>query len=220
MAHETPKLKADKRDRLGSRYAIRLRRAGKVPAVVYGHGEDPSHVALEGEAFHDVLFSGAHLIELDASDAKPETCLIKAIQYDQLGDEIIHVDLTRVSLTEKVKVNISIHVVGQENNPVLQQAGMILEQPLTELEVECLATKIPDQIMLDVTQLTADQPITVGDIELPEGVETDAAVEMTVANIAYVQEVEEPEEITEGSEEPEVLSERKEEEQGESASQE
>ena len=97
MSQETPALEANKRDRLGTRYSRRLRREGRLPAVVYGHGMDPVHITVDQEIFTDFLHTGAHLVSLQ-TDGRAETCLIKGVQYDHLGDNIIHVDLTRIDL--------------------------------------------------------------------------------------------------------------------------
>ncbi|MEX0741404.1 MAG: 50S ribosomal protein L25, partial [Phycisphaeraceae bacterium] len=157
MAHETPRIKAAQRDRLGTRYAARLRSSGKLPAVVYGHQEDPAHVAVDREELLHHLHEGSHMLELELDDGKTETCLVKDVQYDYLGTDIIHVDLTRTSLTEEVYVTVSIELKGREEAPGLKEDGAILEQPLVELEVRCRANAIPDEIVVDISKLEANE---------------------------------------------------------------
>src|ERR1041385_4074360 len=103
MAQQTPKLQASKRERMGTRYSRRLRRDGRLPAVVYGHGQAPAHVTVPTEEFTHVLHEGTHVLELQ-TDGSTEVCLIKDVQYDYLGDNIIHVDLARIDLNEEVTV--------------------------------------------------------------------------------------------------------------------
>ncbi|QNN24548.1 50S ribosomal protein L25 [Planctomycetales bacterium ZRK34] len=212
MSHDRPKLKTAARERTGSKYAKRLRAAGQLPAVVYGHGQDPAHITLEAEQFVDCLHDGAHLVELEG---KGETCLIKDVQYDYLGTSIIHVDLTRVDLSEEVEVSVPIVLKGEDRCPGAKAAGAILEQPIVDLEVICRADAIPDEIVLDVSELEVEQSITIADLKLPAGVRTERNAEDSVVSI-YVA-AEEPEE-GEGEEEadsaePEVISERKTEEE-------
>ncbi len=214
MAHETPKLKAETRQKLGTTYARRLRRDGRLPVVIYGHKEDPAHMSVDHEQMVHHLQHGAHLLQLDGDDGT-ETCLIKEVQYDYLGTEVIHVDLTRVDLTEEVTVNIPIEVRGEEYCPVLQQEGVLLQQQMAELEVRCIATNIPDVLTLNIGEVTETESIRVAELDLPEGVQTDVDPEEVVLAFAFIQEEEEEEEELEAVEgEPEVITERGEEEQG------
>jgi large subunit ribosomal protein L25 len=216
MAHDIPKLTAERRDRTGSRYAQRLRRQKKMPAVLYGHGLDPSHLSLDAEPIHDALEDGAHLLELSV-DGATETCLIKEIQYDHLGDDIIHVDLTRVDLNEEVTVYVPLVLSGEGDAPGLKQEGALLENPTTDLEVTCLASAIPDQVIVDISALEIGDAVTVGDLTLPEGVTTDIDPVTVVAQISFVSEdeMEELEAPAEAAAEPELIGEEAEEESAE-----
>ena len=102
MTHETPTISAEKRERLGSRYAQRLRKSGRLPAVIYGHGSDPVSVSVDEKTTLAHLHHGRHVlnVEIDGEDA--ETCLVKDLQFGWLGDDLIHVDLTRVNLDQEV----------------------------------------------------------------------------------------------------------------------
>lgn len=207
MSHDRPKLKTAARERTGSKYARRLRAAGQLPAVVYGHGQAPDHISLQAEQFVDCLHHGAHLIELDG---KGETCLIKDVQYDYLGTTIIHVDLTRVDLSEEVEVSVPLVLKGEDRCPGAKVAGAILENPIVDLEVICRADAIPDQIVVDVSELELDQTITIADLKLPAGVRTDRNAEDTVVTVYVTEEEPEAEAGEEAATaEPEVISERK-----------
>jgi len=209
MASERPKLKADARERTGSRYALRLRRAGKLPAVIYGHGEAPAHVAIDADAIHDALHHGAHLLDIDLA-GKNETCLIKAVQHDYLGDSIIHVDLTRVDLSEEVEVSVPITTVGGDVAPGIVAGGGFLEHLYNDLTVRCRADSIPDEIVVDVGKLEVNESVTLADVALPPGVACDMDPETTLASISFVSEEEvealDAEAEAEGAE-PEVIGE-------------
>lgn len=210
MAKDRPRLKADPRERTGSRYATRLRRAGKLPAVIYGHGEAPAHVAVDFESISEALHHGAHLLDVEL-DGKSQTCLVKAVQHDFLGDTVIHVDLTRVDLSEEVEVSVPLTVVGQDVAPGIVNEGGFLEHPYTDLPVRCRADAIPDEITVDVSSLNANETVTLGDITLPAGVACDLESDTALATISVVSEEEmeameaEAEAPTEG--EPELVGE-------------
>ena len=209
---EVPKLGGEVRQKLGSRYAKRLRDAGRVPAVVYGHKQDPVHIAVDRDKFEDLLFNGAHLLNV-ATDSTTESCLIKDVQYDHLGTQVVHVDFTRVDLSEQVDVELEIELTGEPE--ALQEEGAILSQELTSIVVKCRADSIPENLTHDITEMTTDTTLTVGDLQLPAGMTCEMDPEAMVAQIQVMhEEPEEPaaEEAAEG-EEPEVIG--KEDEAGE-----
>ena len=206
---EIPKLQVAPRPRLGKRYSLRLRKEGKLPAVIYGHKQDPVHVALDRKAMTDLLHRNTHLLEV-ALDAHTEPCLVKDVQWDHLGAHVIHVDLARVDLTERVKVDVSVELTGEAVG--LKEAGTLLEQYLAEIEVECLATDIPDAIKADVSHLGVEDSLLVKDIKLPEGVSTTASPEAIVAAVHTIKEEVEPVAAAEGTAaEPEVIGKKAEE---------
>lgn len=211
MAQQTPRIKAIQRDRLGSRYAARLRRNGQLPAVVYGHEEEPAHVAIDHDAIIDFLDEGWHMMELELDGGGTELCLVKGVQYDHLGTDVIHLDLTRTSLSEEVEVSVPIELKGRDDAPGAKEAGAIVEQSIIDLDVRCAANKIPDEIVVDMSHLQVGESITVGELTLPEGVVTDHNPDDAVVGIHVVEEYEEEEEA-EAEGEPEVVSEKKEEE--------
>jgi large subunit ribosomal protein L25 len=209
---EIPKEKVQQRDRLGSRYAARLRESGQLPVVIYGHKKDPIHASAVAEEIHDLLHRHTHLVEV-VVDSTTEPCLVKDVQWDHLGSKIVHIDLARVDLNERVTVDVPLVLVGEA--PGLKEAGAILEHPVTEIEVECLATEIPESIKADVSQLKVDDALTIGEIKLPEGVTTTLDADTIVAVISVVkEEVAEPVVAAEGGAEPEVIGKKAEEGEG------
>ncbi|MCC6581785.1 MAG: 50S ribosomal protein L25 [Phycisphaeraceae bacterium] len=207
MATNTiPSVQAEKRDRLGSRYAARQRKLGRLPGVIYGHQKDPLHVSMDREEVVHILHARAHLMEV-VVDAKSEPCLVKSVQWDHLGSKIIHIDLARVDLTERVRVHVDLEFTGEAIG--LKQAGAILEHPLNSLEIECLATQIPQSVIVDVHNLDVDQFLTVKELVLPEGVKAIAGPDTIVVAVHVVSEEPEPtaavaEGATAGTE-PEVI---------------
>lgn len=159
-------LKASRRTRPGTRHARRERKAGRLPAVIYGHGEAPEPISLDT---HDALVGlqhGARLISLEV-DGKRTPCLVKDVQYDYLGTHPIHLDLIRVDLTERVPVRVAVELRG---TPAGIAEGGVLDHPTTEIEVECLVTEIPDTIPVGIRHLGVGDVLLAKDLELPPGV--------------------------------------------------
>lgn len=212
---QLPRIAVEKRERVGSRYAARLRKEGKLPAVVYGHGVAPEHVVVDKRKFIDILRENAHLIEADSNGAV-EPCLVKEIQWDHLGREIIHVDLTRVDLTEEVEVEVDLEFIGEPK--ALETPGAVLEHPQTQIRIRCTAGNIPQNIQVDISSLEIDQMITVADLKLPAGVTAEEDEETMIARISVIEEVSEEQPAAEaGGAEPEVIGRGKKDEEGAAA---
>lgn len=206
---EIPKLAVQSRDRLGKRYSARLRKSGRLPAVIYGRAKDPAHVTVDGKEMTILLHKNTHLLEV-VQGAAAEPCLIKDVQWDHLGAEIIHIDLARVDLTSRVRVDVQLVLTGEAVG--LKETGTILEQFFSEIEVECLATEIPEVVKIDVSHLNVGDSVTAGELKLPEGVVTTLGKETILAAVHVVAEVVEPEptEAAAGAE-PEVIGKKVEE---------
>ena len=191
MTHETPTLVASKRERLGSRYAQRLRKSGQLPAVIYGHGADPISVSVEEKATLAHLHHGQHVFNLEIEGEGTETCLVKDLQFGFLGDNVIHLDLTRVDLDERVKILVHLDLHGELKSA--GEAGAIVVHDHAEIEVECAVRNIPESIRVDLGAY--ESSINVGELELPEGM---IAITPADTNIIHVQiaAAEEPEEAT------------------------
>ena len=202
MPKEMHQLQAQPRERVGTRYARRLRETGRLPAVVYGHGEGSASVSLDATAFRDILDAHEHLVEV-MTDGHSQPCLIKEVQWDHLGRRPVHVDLTRVNLEEEVEVEVEVLLRGE---PIaLEEPGAVLNQPLNILTVLCKANNIPDNIRHDIDGLTLDGTVTVADLTLPEGVTAVDDPETVVALITIVAELPEEDEVEGAGDEPEVI---------------
>lgn len=152
------------RTEFGKGAARRLRRADQVPAVVYGHGHEPVHVALPGHELTRALRTANVLLSLTL-DGSAQLVLPKAVQRDPLRGTLDHVDLVIVRRGEKVTVEVPLVVHGD-----VDSAG-VLDQQLTTLPVLAEATSIPERIEVSVEGLEIGQHLTAGEVELPEGTE-------------------------------------------------
>lgn len=198
--NQIPRLAAEPRTLMGTRNTLRIRKSGKLPAVIYGHKQEPLHVTVDKKEFIELAHRNVHLLEVSVGSST-EPCLIKDMQWDHLGSNVIHVDLARVDLTEKVTLEVEIVLVGE---PVgIKEAGAFLQQFHNEIEIECLATQIPENIKVDVSHLKVDEHIEVKDIKLPEGVTAITDGDLAIAGVVI--SVAEEESATAGGAEPEVI---------------
>jgi large subunit ribosomal protein L25 len=201
------------RSERGSRANKRLRDTGRVPGVVYGHKEEVLSVSMDKLDVTHHLSKGAHVFDL-SMNGKSETVLVKEVQYDHLGDDVIHVDFNRVSADERVKVAVPIELKGKPK----EAEGGVLTQVLASLEVDCLVLEIPEVIRHSVVDMKLDDVLHVKDLVLPAGVKALQDGELIVATVKEVKEVltVAPEAAEGAAAEPEVIG-RKAAEEGEDA---
>jgi large subunit ribosomal protein L25 len=157
------KLAAQPRTEFGKGAARRIRRENLVPAVVYGHGTDPQHIALPGHDTMLALKTANALLSITVGDAKPVLALAKDVQRDPVRQVIEHVDLVIVRRGEKVQVDVAVHVVGE----AAPETVVTVENNTILLEAE--ATHIPTQVEVSVEGLPAGTQVLAGQLELPEG---------------------------------------------------
>jgi large subunit ribosomal protein L25 len=206
---ETLKLTTEPRTGQGSRDATRLRKAGRVPAVVYGHKETPVSVSVSRDELAAALRHHARTLDLQLA-GKTETVLIQQIQHDHLGTALMHIDFRRVSKDERVRTTVEIEVRGTAPGAT---GGGVLDQPLHKIHVECPATAIPDSIRVKIDGLLLGQAIHVKELELPPGVKALDDGDLVVVQVK-MQQMAVPEPTTlapaEGAAEPEVITKKKE----------
>lgn len=205
-----PVLKAIKREPKGRKPARRLRAEDMIPAIIYGHGEAPEPIALPGHDLRLELAHGAHLLHVEL-DGKEARYLIKDLQYGHLGVNLLHVDLARVSLDDRVTVSVPLDFRGTPKGA--QAAGARFDHDRVDLEIECLVTEIPESIRVRVADLDIGQAIHARQVELPTGVKlmTDPDAVVCAVRARMVAE-EAEEEAPPKAEEPEVIARGKEEE--------
>src|SRR3954453_4641118 len=181
---QTAQITAKPRNELGSRANKRLRDSGMLPGVIYGHKEAIIPITLPRKEVVSHLTHGAHLFDL-AIDGKSEKVLVKEVQYDHLGLEVIHVDFARVSLDEKVEVTVPLVLKG---TPMGEADGAVLQQFISELEIECLVTDIPNEILQNVTEMEKDAELHISDLKLPAGVRAMQDGDLLVATVREIEE--------------------------------
>jgi large subunit ribosomal protein L25 len=215
MHEKSPLLKAEKRSRLGSRYAARDRAKGKLPAVVYGHGRNPLAITLDAHEALGMIHKGEKIFRLDfpgRSEAdEMQMVLLKDLQFDYLGTNIVHCDFARVDLNERVRTKVHISLVGEAIG--LKQAGNILVHPTNEIVIECKVVDIPDSIEVSVANLDLGHVITAGQVKLPMAdmkLITDThAIVAQVAMAGVLKTAEEETVAAAGAGEPEVITAKK-----------
>ena len=184
------KLTAQPRTEFGKGAARRLRRADMVPAVLYGHGTAPVHVALPGHATMMALKQSNALLNLDV-DGKSTLALPKDVQRDPLRGFIEHVDLLIVRRGERVTVDVSLHITGE---PAI---GALVTTEATTLSLEVEATSIPQSVEFDISGLAIGTQVHAGEVVLPAGATLVTDAEALMINIVDAERagdtVEEPE---------------------------
>lgn len=194
------------RSELGSRANKRLRDAGLLPGVVYGHKEAVLPVTLPKKEVVTHLEHGTHLFDLQL-DGKSEKVLVKEVQYDHLGIEVLHVDFARVSLDEKVHVTVPLELKG---TPKGEADGAKLQQIIADLHIECLVTDIPDAIRHNISDMEKDSVLHVRDLKLPAGMKVLADGEVILATVREI--IEQAVTAEAAVAEPEVIGKKKEDE--------
>jgi large subunit ribosomal protein L25 len=158
------RIAAEPRTEFGKGGARRTRRAGKVPAVLYGHGQQPRHIALPARELLHAFKGGANVLLTLELDGGTELALPKDVQRDPLKGTLDHVDLLLVRRGEKVTVDVPVHLVGEAAGETL------VNQEQTTLSVQAEATHIPTAFELSIDGLEVGQTITAGKVDLPSGV--------------------------------------------------
>ena len=157
-------LTASIRDQLGSRNTRRLRSQGQTPAVLYGHGGGTVHLSLPSDDVATAIRHGSKLLALEGG--VNENALIREVQWDALGGDILHLDLARVAEGETVEVAVVVELRGEAPGA---KVGGHVQHLVHELQVQCPATEIPDKLYATINSLELGQSVKVGDIELPPG---------------------------------------------------
>ncbi|MDA0803933.1 MAG: 50S ribosomal protein L25 [Planctomycetota bacterium] len=168
MSHKTPSIEAALRERIGTRYARRVRQTGQLPAVIYGHGTAPTSVSVNEKQIVTALKQNQHVVELAIAGGATETCLVKELQFGFLGDNLIHVDFTRVNLDERVTVKVHLHWYGTPE--LAKKPGHVLTHDQSEIEVTCKVSDIPSELRVDLGKVMHSHNLHASDITLPAGV--------------------------------------------------
>ena len=203
---EKANLQVERRTVMGKWGVRRLRGCGIVPGVVYGHGQPTVPVQLPIASIVGLVRHGTRLVELNY-DGNSETTLIRDMQWDNLGQAILHVDFARVAADERIRVEVKVALRGVA--PGIEEGGA-LAHLLHNVEIECLVTEIPEEIRVDVRSLHIDQAVHVSDLAVPEGVKVLADPDIVVVQVTKkLEEVPAAaEEAEAGPTEPEIVGRR------------
>jgi large subunit ribosomal protein L25 len=202
---EVMSLNVELREQLGSKTASRLREEGKTPAVIYGHKKASVSIAMNSHDFTLALHRGNRIFSVNLPEGQ-QALLLKELQYDHLGKNILHADLVRVDLTERVTVNVPLALRGTAKG---SSHGGVLEELLDHLEIECPVLEIPASIPVIIKDVDIDDSITAGQITLPPScvLKTDPKALVVICH-EKVEEKTAEEALAETPTTPEVITER------------
>ncbi len=209
---------AESRSESGRSGAKAVRRGGKVPAVIYGRNSEPVMLSLNHNDVikhleHEAVYS--HILEVKV-DGKAEKAILKGVQRHPSKPQIMHMDFLRVSETEKIRVHVPVHCIGEEMSVGVKKGGVVTHN-LVDIEVSCLPSALPEYLEADITNVDIGESVHLSDVVLPEGVEVIALIHgeghnLPVASIAAAKgpaEDEDEDVAVEASEETEEASEEK-----------
>lgn len=200
MAAERTSLTLQPRDERGSRSNRRLRREGYVPGVVYGVGGDTVSFKVDSRKLRAVLAEGHALFDVELDGDKPQPVIVKDQQKDAVRGGLVHLDLLRVRLDEKIESTVPLELEGIEEAPGVKEGG-VLEHVTRELQIEALPTEIPDKIVADVSGLGIAETMTLESVTPPAGVTLlDDIEETVVATVTAPSEIVEEPEVEEEAE--------------------
>ena len=165
------KFTAYERTLQGTGASRRLRNAAKVPGIVYGAGtpamieidHNALFFALKKEAFH------SSILEMDLA-GKTEKVLLRDFQMHAYKPQVLHVDFQRVDETTKIRKQVPLHFTGEENSPAVKTDKCLVSHVRLELEIECLASALPEFVTIDLSNLTKNQSLHASDLKLPDGI--------------------------------------------------
>lgn len=185
---------------VGTGAAKALRRDGQVPAVLYGKEVDSVPIAINSKEMKKIMSKSlGHIHKIMVEDLGLEgNVMVQAIDRNPITGEVIHVDLHRISLTDKVKVEVPVVIVGEDE---LTKEGLVLQRQLRDISVECLPGDIPTEFEVDVSHLNLGDTVLAGELQVPEGVKImtppDEVVVVVVAPRTVVEEEVAEEEVEE-----------------------
>ena len=182
----------------GTKAASKVRKQGRIPAILYGHKQKPMAISLDAHNLVEGLHHGHRVIDVKIGKGK-EKVIVKDLQYDYLGKDIIHVDLMRVDVTETVTVSVPVELKGRAK---VAGGGGIIEAHADNLDVKCKVTDIPESIVVLVREMGIGESLHASDIELPEGVSLVSSPETLLFTCSMVAAAKSTEELE--KEEPAV----------------
>jgi large subunit ribosomal protein L25 len=183
MATKELNLPIEQRTKTGTTGAQALRREGKIPGVLYGHGSEPLHVAFEAKIFDDLMHHGGRsgVLTLMLNGKKADTALVRDVQRNPVSRKIVHVDLQRVTAHEAVRTTIRLVTVGTPRG--VREFGGVMDVIVHEIEVEGPVDELPEHFEVDVSDLGIHQHVNASDIKLPPSFKLLEAPDMIVVSV-------------------------------------
>lgn len=203
-------LNVERRNIQGKRNSRRLRASGRIPAVLYGHGQENVSLSVAEDELKGVIRHGSRLVNL--TGAASESAFIRELQWNTWGTEVLHLDLTRISLDEKVEIEVVVEIRGEAPGV---KAGGVVEQLVHQIKMECPAGSIPEKLTVSINHLNLDETILASALTLPEGATLLSDPEMVVVQCVVPTEAPEEAAAEAAPGEPEVIGAKKEEEEEE-----
>jgi len=200
------------RETRGKRDSRRLRAAGTIPAVLYGHGEQTVSLSVPAHQIKAAVRHGSRLVLL--SGAVDQQAFIRELQWDTWGMNVLHVDFTRISAHERVEVQVAVELRGEA--PGLKEGGVV-EQLVHDIELECEAGDVPEKLEVNVNHLSLNGLITTGELELPGTAKVLCPLDTVVVQCVEPAAVPEEEVAVAEEVEPEVIGRKPEEGDDESS---
>ena len=180
MATSYYKLDIENRKSVGKKAAKVIRKAGKIPSILYYKGEEPINISIDKQVFYQAIKSEKRIYEMDIKN-ESQYVMIKEIQYHPVTDEMIHVDFMRVRRSEKITISVPLTLVGK---PIGVTEGGILSQAMNQIEISCYPTNVPDHLEANIDHLGLNASISVADVNIDdEEIEIISAIDLNVASV-------------------------------------
>jgi large subunit ribosomal protein L25 len=194
---DTTSIIAEIREDVGKGASRRLRREGKIPAVVYGGHSEPVTLSLQQEEMlhatdNESFFSS--ILEIKVGKDRTQQVVVRDLHRHPFKPVIMHIDFMRVSAEEVLKISVPIHFVGEDESPAGKASGVVIQHQLTEIEITALPKDIPEFLSVDLSNMDAGDAVMLSSVELPEGVSVPALetegedYDTPVANAVHVKE--------------------------------
>ena len=187
---------ANFRTDVGKGASRRLRHQGKIPAVLYGGERDAVALTLEHDPVMHASTTEAFyssILEIRVGDDKTQNVILRDIQRHPFRPQIVHMDFQRISATEKLRISIPLHFIGEDECPAGRESGVVIQHQQTEIEISALPADLPEFLPVDLSQMEAGDVILISDIKLPDGVEIPALAiseenDTPIANTIHISE--------------------------------
>jgi large subunit ribosomal protein L25 len=187
---------AEFRTDVGKGASRRLRHTGKIPAVLYGGSRDAVALTLDHETVAHAAETEAFyssILEIRVGDDLTQQVILRDVQRHPFKMQIMHMDFQRISATEKVRMSVPLHFIGEADSPAGRESGVVIQHQQTEIEISALPKDLPEFLSVDLSEMDAGDVVLVSDIKLPEGVDIPSLAisdenDTPVANTIHISE--------------------------------